>query len=119
MRGASKSARLASTKLKSCSCQSELQRIRTRRWNFGLRPSHFCGLPSFRLAKRHGAHCKSGHGAFDLVGGSNVAKLVAPVPSQFFQTVKFANVNTLFDQQILVYRIKTAATRWGRTHFKA
>src|SRR6188474_3663887 len=83
--------------------------IRSRTSSLELRSSTFALRYSCSLAKRNGSHGKSGHSAFDLVRGRNVTELVASVARQLFQVVKLANVNTLFDQQVLMHGIETAA----------
>src|SRR5215475_7760654 len=53
---------------------------------------------------RYGPHRETGRGALDLVRAGDVAEFVDPVARQIFEVMKFADVNPLLDQQVVVQR---------------
>ena len=63
---------------------------------------------------RDWAHGESGGRASDLVGHGDVTKFVNFVVCHVLQVVKFCDVHTLVDQQILVHCEKSVImVRWG------
>ena len=112
---------LVPARSRSSACQHSSIALRRSHFEFPSASPCLCVsvVCLFHYLKRNGPHGKSGHSAFDLVGGRNVTELVASVARQLFQAVKLADVDTLLDQQVLVHRIETAAPCRCRTHFEA
>src|SRR5262245_17857484 len=81
-----------------------------RNSTLSLRHSHF-GIRTSNYPQRHGPHRESRYSTLDLVRGSYVAEFIPFVARQFLQAVKFADVNTLLDQQILMHRNETGTPR--------
>src|SRR5215510_12396085 len=69
----------------------------------GLRIVNWFRQPE-ELSNRYGSQREPGRGALDFVRTGDVAEFVDLVARQVFEVMKFADVNSLLDQQVVVQR---------------